>query len=130
MDSTAATASPTVAPQGASSPSASMSVDFSPSQLQQMAQWEVEAGRMTREQADAMLKADSAPAGAHTEPLAEDFGLPPLDLSDPVIASEHAAYTEAPAVYDFHMPINGVDGGFVTEMQAMCKNMALPGFIA
>lgn len=76
--------------------------DFSPDQLGQMAQWEVESGRLTREQADAMLTVDGAPllTAPATGPAAElDAQFPPAKAHE----------------YDF--PLYGAPGERLTPEQ-------------
>lgn len=120
----------------------SFDVDLTPAEIQQMANWAVEDGSLSREQADAMLKGESAPPGSpanadQPEPTvayAEDIpGLPVPDLSDPAMAAEHAAYMDIPAEgkpYEFDYGTGEIDPKFVNEAQGLCRAMELPQWLA
>ncbi len=67
---------------------------FTPEQSRQMAQWEVERGRLTQSEADAMLAADGI-----TQPTAEGAQLPEaaeIDAAFPPAAPHEYAFPYAP----------------------------------
>jgi hypothetical protein len=112
---------------------------FTPAQLETMARWAVEDGHATKEQADAMLAAsDARTAPTSNEQPAVHVelppGLPPIDLNDPAMQAEHASYGDVPAEgqpYEFdYSGAPEINSGFVNEMQGLCRDMALPGWLA
>lgn len=84
---------------------------FSPAQLQSMADHEVNAGRLTREQANEMLKADNVQPAA--QPTEEE-------------KAYDALYPRAASASEYEMPLMG-DG--VDEKTAMAADKAARGWL-
>jgi hypothetical protein len=138
---TTATTPAAVAPGSEAGTEATQS-DFTPAQLQKMADWAVQDGSLTRQQADAMLNADNPAANTNTAPTSNDppaapvelSALPPIDLNDPAMQAEHDSYMDVPRdgrPYEFdYSGAHEINSGFVNEMQGLCRDMALPGWLA
>jgi hypothetical protein len=66
--------------------------------------------------------------------VAEILALPPIDLSSPAARAEHEAYMDVPAEgkpYEFdYTGVPEINSAFVNEMQGLCRDLALPGWLA